>query len=233
MTRLRVATYNVHGMTGLDGSRRPERNLEVLRRLDADYIGVQEFVNWPSHAGKHLLEHWCESLGMQEWRYAPAFERGGHIFGNALFSRYPLLDCREHDFSAPGCHPRLALHARTTVEDTAIHLTVVHLGVRARARTVQRPLLAKLIESAGEAVHVVLGDFNEWHVWNRTFQMMKTAFNGGPVLPTFPAIAPALALDRIWVRPRGSLVSIHVDALPPAKMASDHLPLVAVVEVGA
>ena len=183
--------------------------------------------------GEHLLEHWCESLGMHEWRYAPAFERGGQTFGNALFSRYPLLECREHDFSAPGCRPRLALHARTKVADQNIHVTVVHLGIRARARSAQRPLLARLIESAEGAIHVVLGDFNEWHVWNRTFQMMKTAFNGGPVLPTFPAVAPALALDRIWVRPRESLVSIHVDALPPAKAASDHLPLVAVIRLDA
>lgn len=230
MPRLRFVTYNIHGAVGMDGRRRQDRPLEVLRRIDADCVALQEFVNLASPHGGTLLEHWRESLGMHSARYAPAFMRGGEQFGNALLSRHPLLQCTEHDFAAPGCLPRVVLHGVVDVGGTELEVTVVHLAVRSGARAAQRSLLQDLIARVDGAAHVVLGDFNEWHSWNSTFRLMRERFAGGPALPTFPAIAPALALDRIWVRPAGGLAATHVDALPPARSASDHLPLVATVE---
>ena len=44
---------------------------------------------------------------------------------------------------------------------------------------------------------------------------------------TFPSRFPAFALDRVWVHPAARLVDIEVDRSRPARIASDHLPLVA------
>ncbi|TGT90616.1 endonuclease, partial [bacterium M00.F.Ca.ET.155.01.1.1] len=43
------------------------------------------------------------------------------------------------------------------------------------------------------------------------------------VAPRFPTFA----LDRVWVHPAARLVDIQVDKSRPARIASDHLPLVA------
>ena len=95
MTTLRVATYNVHGHKGADGKIVPERTFEVVRRLHADCVALQEFVNAPAPTGEPLLEQWARRLGMHA-AYAPAFERGGEEFGNALLTRWPILEQHAH-----------------------------------------------------------------------------------------------------------------------------------------
>ena len=50
-----------------------------------------------------------------------------------------------------------------------------------------------------------------------------TAFSG--------AGFPVFALDRIWVRPRQAVVTVGVHATAVARVASDHLPLVAEIEI--
>ena len=82
MTVLRVATYNVHGHKGADGKIVTDRTFDVVRRLHADCVALQEFVNAPVPTGEPLLEQWARRLGMHA-AYAPAFERGGEEFGNA------------------------------------------------------------------------------------------------------------------------------------------------------
>ena len=51
MTLLRVATYNVHGHKGADGRIVTDRTFEVVRRLHADCVALQEFVNAPAPTG--------------------------------------------------------------------------------------------------------------------------------------------------------------------------------------
>ena len=231
MRHWRFATYNVHGLLGMDGRRDPARILTILKAIDADCVALQEFVDSP-HAGHgSQLQHWRDTLGLSHAHFAPAFQRTGETFGNALLARLPVAAIREHDFSAPLCYRRVTLQARLQVAaGSELLVTVVHLGLSSRAKAVQRPLLEALLK-ADDTPHVVLGDFNEWQPWNHTFRMLRQSFTCGPALPTFPAVAPALALDRIWVRPKARLVSTHVARQPLTRLASDHLPVVATLEL--
>jgi len=227
---IRVLSYNVHGSVGLDRRRLPARQLAILRRADADCIALQEFVNLPDGEGGQLLDHWGESLGMTS-RFAPAFVRGGQTFGNAILSRFPIGHCAEHDISVPRGRRRVALEVALAVDHVMLNVITVHCAVHPAARTMQRELVTAAAAKACGDVHILLGDFNEWYVWNGTFQALRADFGVGPTLPTFPALAPALALDRIWVRPRERLLATQVDSRAPAPYASDHLPVIATVEV--
>jgi endonuclease/exonuclease/phosphatase family metal-dependent hydrolase len=133
--------------------------------------------------------------------------------------------------SAPRGRPRVALEVVLTVEQNVLNLITVHCSVHPAARAMQRGLLAEMASRAGGDVRILLGDFNEWHVWNATFQALRLDFGVGPTLPTFPAVAPALALDRIWVRPSERLIATHVDSRAPARYASDHLPVIATIAI--
>lgn len=46
---------------------------------------------------------------------------------------------------------------------------------------------------------------------------------------TFPTLLPMFALDRVWVRPHSALVDLRAHRRKPARMASDHYPLKAVI----
>ena len=83
------------------------------------------------------------------------------------------------------------------------------------------------------AATVLLGDLNEWFLWGRPLRWLHARFGHAPAPPSFPARRPLLALDRIWVEPRPILRELRAHASPLARVASDHVPLRAVLELGA
>ena len=80
-----------------------------------------------------------------------------------------------------------------------------------------------------ETVHptVLAGDVNEWYLWGRPLRWLHAHFGVTPALPTFPSRRPLLALDRVWTEPAAMLAFLSVHRSPLARIASDHLPLVA------
>jgi endonuclease/exonuclease/phosphatase family metal-dependent hydrolase len=75
----------------------------------------------------------------------------------------------------------------------------------------------------------LLGDFNEWLPWSRPLRWLNAWFEHAPAPATYPARFPLLRLDRLWLRPRQRLRTIHVHGSRLARMASDHLPIVATI----
>jgi endonuclease/exonuclease/phosphatase family metal-dependent hydrolase len=57
--------------------------------------------------------------------------------------------------------------------------------------------------------------------------MLESHFEAVPAPTTFPSRYPVFALDRIWISPRHRLVEVEVYSAPLARLASDHLPLIA------
>jgi endonuclease/exonuclease/phosphatase family metal-dependent hydrolase len=231
MTILRVGTYNVHGHKGTDGKIAAERTFDVVRHLHVDCIALQEFVNAPARAGEPLVDHWARVLDMHA-AYAPAFHRGGEEFGNALLTRWPIVEQHAHDVSLRGYRRRVVLEALVRVEGVTLQIMALHLGVSPRERALQAARLFELCSATRADVHLVLGDFNEWSRFSAVARRLRTHFDVSRPLATFPSWAPVVALDRVWVFPRGRLGETRVDASPAARRASDHLPLLASVDTG-
>ena len=229
MTLLRVATYNVHGHKGADGRIVTDRTFEVVRRLRADCVALQEFVNATAPTGEPLLEQWARRLGMHA-AYAPAFERGGEEFGNALLTRWPIVEQHAHDVSLQGFRRRVVLEAIVVAGGVELQLMSLHLGVSPRERALQAQRLFELCSATRGAFHLLLGDFNEWSRFSAVSRRLRVYFDVTRRLPTFPARAPIVGLDRVWVHPRGRLRETHVERSPAARLASDHLPLVATID---
>ena len=76
---------------------------------------------------------------------------------------------------------------------------------------------------------VVVGDINEWLPLSRPLRWMHGLLGTPPWQRTFPVYAPMFALDRVWVRPRGSLLQFSVHRTKLSRYASDHYPVKAVV----
>jgi endonuclease/exonuclease/phosphatase family metal-dependent hydrolase len=229
MTILRVGTYNVHGHKGTDGRVIAERTFEVVRRLGADLVALQEFVNAHAPTGEPLLEHWARTLGMYS-AYAPAFVRGGEEFGNALLTRWPIVEQHAHDVSLPGYRRRVVLEAFVHVDGSMLQVLSLHLGVSPRERALQAQRLFELCSATRGDVHLLLGDFNEWSRFSAVSRRLRAHFDGSRQLATFPAWAPVVGLDRVWMHPRGRLRDTRVEATRAARTASDHLPLIATID---
>jgi endonuclease/exonuclease/phosphatase family metal-dependent hydrolase len=229
MRLLRVATYNVHGHKGADGKIVTERTFEIVRHLDADCVALQEFVNARAPTGETLLEQWARVLGMHG-AYAAAFERGGEEFGNALLSRWPIKEQHAHDVSLRGYRRRVVLEAHVEADGVALQLMSLHLGVSPRERALQAQTLFELCSATRADLHLLLGDFNEWSRFSAVSRRLREHFDATRQLATFPARAPVVGLDRVWVHPRGRLRETRVESSPAARLASDHLPLVATID---
>jgi endonuclease/exonuclease/phosphatase family metal-dependent hydrolase len=60
---------------------------------------------------------------------------------------------------------------------------------------------------------------------------LHNRFGASPAPRTFPACAPLLSLDRVWVHPREALIDLVAIDTPAARRASDHLPVVATLRL--
>lgn len=228
MTTLRVATYNIHGAVGLDRRHDIGRVARVVTELDADVVALQEV---ESRQGDDdpltVLERQTRLRAVA----GPTLLRGAGAYGNALMTRGQFVEVRRLDLSVRGREPRGALDAVLDCRGVRLRVLATHLGLRPAERRQQiRALLARLA-FARCATTVLMGDLNEWFLWGRPLRWLRAEFRATPAPATFPSRLPLFALDRVWVRPRDSLRSLGVHATATARLASDHLPLLATIEL--
>jgi endonuclease/exonuclease/phosphatase family metal-dependent hydrolase len=74
---------------------------------------------------------------------------------------------------------------------------------------------------------------NEWVRGAGALLPLHRRLGRTPGPRTFPAPFPLFSLDRIWVTPRWRMRRLWVHRSPLARAASDHLPLVAELDLGA
>jgi endonuclease/exonuclease/phosphatase family metal-dependent hydrolase len=233
--RFRVASYNIHQCVGTDGRRDPGRVADVLRELEADVIGLQEVDARPGLTRDSVqMDFLAHALGLEAVA-GPTIRRHDGHFGNALLTRRPVRRVRHLDLTVYRREPRAAIDVDIDVDGAVVRFVVTHLGLLPGERRAQvRRLIQSLEEVAAwdhAAAVVVCGDINEWFAVGRPLRWLHGRLGRTPALPTFPAGFPLFALDRIWVQPRAAVLQIAVHATPTARVASDHLPLAAEIEI--
>ena len=178
--RLRVATYNIHTgvLRELFGLRRVSSIHELrnrLHQLEADLILLQEVQGeHKRHAGR--FEHWpvepqdqflARSPGVRQ-SFETAYGANAHYLhghhGNALLSRFPILERDHRDFSDHALEKRGVLHCVVDLGPVPLHCFVVHFGLLARSRERQLEALIDWIRRSvpRDAPLIIGGDFNDW-----------------------------------------------------------------------
>ncbi|SEK09106.1 endonuclease/exonuclease/phosphatase family protein [Paraburkholderia diazotrophica] len=226
---LRLATYNIHGAIGTDGVRSAERIAAVIGELDADVVALQEVPLGGSFA-PNALPILRETTGMEAIA-GPTLDTPERRYGNAILSRLPIRATRALDLSFGRREARGALDVDVDTEHAsgvagALRVVATHLGLSARERRAQIRALIAAFDTPRMPV-ILMGDINEWFVWGHALRMLVTHFRAAPAPRTFPSRFPVFALDRIWMHPASRLLDVHVHRSMLARVASDHLPLVA------
>ena len=244
---LRVLTVNTHKGFAFLGRRFVLSQLrEAVRAVGADLVFLQEVQG--SHAGNSAsVAGWPEAphyeyLADELW---PEFAYGrnaiyphGH-HGNAVLSKFPIVEYENRDVSIDGHESRGLLHCTLRLPDPSpdLHAICVHLGLKESHRRQQLALLAEIIRDhvPAAAPLIVAGDFNDWAARaNRILAEsagLREVFvhSNGRSARTFPAGFPLLQLDRIYVRNARVHAPLPLPRRPWSRL-SDHAPLAA--EIG-
>lgn len=225
-----LATYNIHGCIGADGRFDPGRIATVLEQLSANVVALQE-VEHRAVNGVDLLDYLAARTGLAAIA-GPTLLRESRHYGNALLTGLPVLAVNRIDLSVPGREPRGALDVTLECSGRSLQVVATHLGLRPGERRRQVRRLLETFESSAPDVAVLLGDLNEWFLWGRPLRWLHRHFSPTPHRRTYPARLPLLALDRIWVHPHKVLSGLRTHATPLSRIASDHLPLKAELDLG-
>ena len=218
---LRIASYNVHSCVGTDGRKDAARIAEVIAEMQCDTVGLQEV--------DYRLDYIAMRLGMQAVPGLTLLRHDGP-FGNALLTRRRILDVRRLAFGYGRREPRNALDVDLDVGGRPLRVIVTHLGLFAAERRYQmRKLLQIIRENPIRERIIVLGDMNEWLPLSRPLRWLNGILGRSVAERTFPSRWPLFALDRVWVRPRHALLALKAHRSTLATLASDHLPVKAIV----
>ncbi len=231
LRRFRVATYNVHRWTGLAARPVPDpaRAGFVLSELDADVIALQEVLR-PFDGDDDPIARLAEHLRLHVAFVATRVHRRGEL-GNAVLSRWPIRTVSTLALPGSRLERRSALAVAFGGAAASISVVSTHLSLVDRIRQRQVEYLLGHPNLSSGAV-ILLGDMNAWRRCKGT-RALESRFSEHHNLAwpaSFPAAAPVLALDRIYAEGARVLeLSAHQTAA--ARRASDHLPIVATLEL--
>lgn len=238
--RLTFMTYNIHAGVGVDR----QYNLERIRRvLDAERPHVAALQEIECGSRRTSFDD-QPGLLARDLALSSSFcttrRAGEGAFGIAVLGAFPVLHQQQYDLSYRRREPRFCLRVDLEVEPGAVlHVFNCHLGLMTRERAFQRKqMVSDLILLSKDLRHpvVLMGDFNDRPipVVHRTLRRHLTDIftacgkRGGA---TFKAGPLRLRLDHIYVSAGIRVLDCRVrnDAL--TRVASDHRPVVASVEV--
>jgi endonuclease/exonuclease/phosphatase family metal-dependent hydrolase len=229
--RLVVATYNIHTCVGVDRRYDPSRIAAVLAELEADIICLQEVDARHRHEGHR--DQWAYFAAATGFNVVSGSAPRGHRgrFGNAILTRFPVLAVRHIDLSVGRYEPRGAIDADLLVEGRVLRVVATHLGLRAgeRRHQIETLLETALARDTGADGILLMGDLNEWRGRRGGIRWLDRRLGRAPAPRTFPSWLPVLPLDRIYAAGAAALGSMSVHRSSLARLASDHLPLKAIV----
>jgi len=215
---VRVMTWNIHGSVRRNPRFDLARVTELVLRADPDIVALQEV---DSRGGEDCFSLLQAKLGNHGVGAKSITTTDGE-YGQMLISRWPIGDIEVSDISYGEREPRRAIQGVVATPFGPLRVVSTHLGLSIGERRGQARALLRM--TGGKGPVVLLGDFNDWFWPGSVRSILREAFPGRSRHRTFPAWCPLLKLDRIYCRPRTSLLRSWTDSR--ARHISDHLPVI-------
>lgn len=240
---VRLMTYNVHGCSGMDGRVSPRRVARVIRGSMPDIVALQEIdLGRRRSRAEDQASIIAHELGMQAV-FCPTITRGEEHYGHALLSAHPMDIVKRarlpHDPTSWWQEPRSAMWVRVEIGGRILNVITTHLGLGPNERVLQvKALLGEeWIGGIDPDEPVILcGDFNAlpgsapYRLTAARLRDVQAAHGHRP-FGTFSSMQPLVRLDHIFTTPHFERKRVLVIRNDLTRVASDHLPLVADLQI--
>ena len=231
---IRVMTYNIHVGVGMDKKLDLARIAGVINAQHPDLVGLQEV-----DRGVERTQRIDEIARMTKMDYAFAFNlryQGGQ-YGVAILSRYPIssFDHRLYK-NTREAERRGFIRAEVKINGRMVNFVTTHLDYQYEDGRVfeAEQLLAALRDVKGPLI--IVGDFNDVPTGG-AYQLAREQFADGWIESgasdqglSYPADKPAKRIDYILSRRTDRIRTKK--AWTVSTLASDHVPVVADLEIG-
>ena len=164
-------------------------------------------------------------------------------YGDCILSRLPMRLVRKGILPTltgrDGLEPRGAVWVAVEVGPTTVHVLDTHLGLKAHEKWLQTQALLGpqwIGDNHQNDAMVVCGDFNSVpgsNVWRLCAARLRDVQIEAPGRPqrTWCGHFPLLRIDHIFVSPRVRVIRTEVGDDYLSRIASDHRPLFAELEI--
>ena len=218
---LKILSYNVKNCEGLDNVTDYNRVADVLRRINADIVAIQELDSATTRSKrKVVLDELAERVNMHA-SYSASIDYRGGKYGVGILTREKPVSCRK--VSLPGKEEKRSLlivelkdivicctHLSLTRDDRMASVTIINDATRKFSKPVF--LAGDLNTEAGSAELKSLEE--EWTILNNRQDF------------TFPSNNPNVCIDFILARKSENWHSEVLDSNVDAEtVASDHRPV--------
>ncbi|MCZ4088973.1 endonuclease/exonuclease/phosphatase family protein [Sinorhizobium psoraleae] len=236
--RIRFLTYNVHSCFGIDRKLDPARIAAVINECRPDIIALQEVDVGRARSGGIDQAHMIATHLQMEAQFHPALHLEDEKYGDAVLTALPTRLVKAAALPSSG-EPRGALWVEIDLADVKLQVIVTHLGLRGSERLRQATTLLGpgWLGAVEEGSRVLLaGDLNAtarstaYRLLARQLRDVQLLTNAKP-RPTFPSRLPLLRIDHVLIGEGIGVAACNVHNSALARVASDHLPLLAELDV--
>ena len=239
---LRVMTDNIYGARATSPANAADLDAiaEVIRRQNPDFVTLNEVDVFTNRTGKdvHQARDLAEKLGM-EWHFSKAIDRDGGEYGDAVLSKYPILEKRSYRLPCAAEQPgedRSLCVIRVQIDGKDLYVASTHLDHLSgdASRLVQATEIRRIRDTELEGDLILCGDLNAIPSSNVIATMTSFLTNTGPIDQyTFPSDDPSRKIDYIMYAPiehfgvQNCQVVSRGDQQVGGVDASDHRPVIA------
>ena len=213
--KLRVLTYNIQQGYSEYGVKNFAGQLEVLRNVGADIIGLQESdTNRVAGGNSDIVGYFARALNMHTY-YGPKTVTG--TFGVALLSKYPIETAETFYMYSVG-EQTAAIHARIQINGHNVNVVITHLGNGGPIE--QQQAVLEYIQGLENVI--LVGDFN-FRPDSEQYALTVTSLEDAWLVQNMPAgsepaLDPNRRIDHIFITPGTPVMQSRYIVSP----ASDH-----------
>jgi len=229
---VRIMTYNLHNGFNTDGYLGMEALARVIEDNHPDIIALQEISRGWVVSGRLDMLTWLSQRLNMPYVSGPTADP---LWGNAILSRYPIVEYNNYDLPPRDLFLRrgftsavVDLGGGNSLQVIATHFH--HVGEDSAIRQLQSPVIVDFWDGAARTV--ILGDLNaepddpEMEMLRQVGLVDTLAKMEPPPVYTFHSVNLYQRIDYIWVSPDLKVCEAYV----PFSNASDHLPVVVVID---